>query len=521
MNARELSRRDVMKGAAAGAAAIAVGGILAACGSTSGGTSAAVKPRSGGNLRVGVSGGGSTETLDPFFPLLNADVLRCALLYSYVGEIDGKYQTKGLLAESVAMADKKGEVWDVRLRQGAEFHDGKPVTADDLIWTYRYMLDPKTQASGAQLLPWVDRNQIKKLDQRTARFTLTQPVSTFETALFNFLGTVVPANFDAKKPVGAGPFKFKSFSPGDRSVFTKFENYFGHPAFVDQVEVISFKELAPLTNALQAGDLDIAMSVGSANAAVAQAGGASLVTTPGLGFQPLTMRTDVKPFDDPRVREAFRLIVDREQVVEQVYAGHGAVANDLYGWDEKSYAAQLPQREQDIEKAKALLQQAGVAGLSIDLPTTNYLPGQVEIAEVFAEQAKAAGVKVNVINADADTFFSKYYLQASFATDSFVNVPYLNNTLQSQLPSSPYNGSHFNDPEFTKLYAQVLATTVVPEQEAIEKKMQQIQYDSGGLIIAAKFDNLDATGANVGGLNAGEKWPYPLNGYHLENAYLG
>ena len=95
-----------------------------------------------------------------------------------------------------------------------------------------------------------------------------------------------------------------------------------------------------------------------------------------------------------RVRQAFRLIVDREQMVEQVLSGQGSIANDLYARYDPAYASDLPQRTQDLEQAKSLLKQAGREGLSVELVTAPVFQGIVEAAQVFAEQAKGAGVNV-------------------------------------------------------------------------------------------------------------------------------
>ena len=109
---------------------------------------------------------------------------------------------------------------------------------------------------------------------------------------------------------------------------------------------------------------------------------------------------DAKPFDDVKVRQAFRLIVDREQMVQQVLSGQGRVANDLYAPYDPAYAKDLPQRKQDLEQAKSLLQQAGQANMTVELVTAPVFQGIVEAAQVFAEQAKGAGVTVKVRKVD-------------------------------------------------------------------------------------------------------------------------
>lgn len=525
MGSSQISRRSFLTASAIGAAAVASPGLLAACATpsqddTASASASSEAPKSGGILRVGMTGGGSTEALDPYYQFLAPDLARCFALYSYIGEIDGQYRASPLLAESVESADGSAKVWDIRLRAGLEFHNGKTVSSEDLIFSLNRMLDPEAQSAAGLLVPWVDLKGLKAMDERTVRVPLTQEVSVFKQALFNFLSTIVPVDFDPAKPVGAGPFKFGSFTAGDRSVFTRFENYFGGPAYADQLDIISFKDDAALVNALLAGDIDVAGGLSAANANVVEAGGLPVISTPSMGWQPLTMKMDAEPFTDPRVREAFRLIPDRNVMLNQAFSGRGSVRKDLYGWNSGGYPADLADRAQDLEKAKSLLKEAGLENLTIDLATTPAFPGQVEICEVFAEQAKGAGVTVNVVKTTPDIYYSEYYLQAPFASDTFVNVPYLNNTLQCQLPTSPYNGSAWSDAEFTALYEKALATVDEAARDEVVAQMQKIQYDRGALLIGTSFDGLDATGTQVRGLNSGELWAYSLNGYHLERVWF-
>ncbi len=153
------------------------------------------------------------------------------------------------------------------------------------------------------------------------------------------------------------------------------------------------------------------------------------------------MAIDMPPFDDPKVRQAFRLIIDRKAVLEQVGNGYGQIANDLYSPFDEGYDKSLPQREQDIEQAKSLLKSAGKEGLSVDLHTTNGAAGMVELASVFASQAKAAGVNVTVKN--DPNYYGDSYLKLPFSVDFWGTRGYLNQVQQGSLPNSPYNETHW------------------------------------------------------------------------------
>ena len=163
-------------------------------------------------------------------------------------------------------------------------------------------------------------------------------------------------------------------------------------------------------------------------------------------WQPFTMRVDQAPFDDKRVRQAMRLIVDREQMIQQALSGQGRVANDLYSPFDPAYNKDLAQREQDLEEAKSLLKQAGQSDLRVELVTAPVFQGLVEAAQVLAEQAKGAGVAIKVRKVDSGTFYGDNYLKWGFAQDFWFTRTYLGQVAQGSLKNSPFNETHWNDP---------------------------------------------------------------------------
>jgi peptide/nickel transport system substrate-binding protein len=117
------------------------------------------------------------------------------------------------------------------------------------------------------------------------------------------------------------------------------------------------------------------------------------------------------------------------------------VANDIYSPFDEGYDSSLPQRQQDIPQAKSLLKAAGQDGMTIDLHTTNGASGMIPTATVFATQAKAAGITVNVKN--EPNFYSQSYLKVAFSGDFWGTRNYLNQVQQGSLPTSPYNETHW------------------------------------------------------------------------------
>jgi peptide/nickel transport system substrate-binding protein len=198
-----------------------------------------------------------------------------------------------------------------------------------------------------------------------------------------------------------------------------------------------------------------------------------------------------------------RLIVNREEMLTRAIAGFGYVGNDMYAPLDACYPKDVPQRDQDLDQAKELLRQAGQEGLKVDLITTEG-PGTIEMAKVFAAQAKDAGVTVNVKVLDSATFFGDQYTQYSFAVDYWNTREYLPQLGQGSLPDAPFNETHWppKDSNFLDLYAQALSATDEAARCEIVRQMYALEFEQGGYIIPFFRNLVDAHATNVGGLVA-------------------
>jgi peptide/nickel transport system substrate-binding protein len=230
----------------------------------------------------------------------------------------------------------------------------------------------------------------------------------------------------------------------------------------------------------------------------------TLINNPSGVWLPITMRVDQPPFNDVRVRQAFRLMVNRPQMVAQVLSGHGSVANDLYGRFDPAFDSSLPQRQQDIEQAKSLLKQAGQSSLKVTLVTAPVYSGIPEEAQAFAAMTSAAGVTVNLNKTDSGTFYDPtHYLKWTFAQDFWGPRRYLSQVAQGSLPNSPFNETHWADPEFLKLVAQARAELDATKRTELIHSAQKIEYDRGGHIIAFFPNFIAAATSKLRGVPAG------------------
>ncbi len=504
----DVSRRQLFAGAAG---LVVVGGLASACGgsssptATSTGGGAAGAPKRGGNFRLGVTGGGSKDIMDGQNIITKPDQARLVTAFETLLLFNENYQlTNEGLAESVTQDTPTH--YTIKLRQGIEFQNGKTMTADDVIYSFQRIGTKKFGLTGYAATATMDIAGMKKLDKYTVGLPLHSADSTIPQTLGSYTFTVVPVGYQGypHPQIGTGAYKLKSFTPGAQSVHERNPNYWrsGEPYF-DTVTIIDFSDSTAQVNALLGGQIDAMTDLPPSQVKVVQARGMGALVSKTGGWLPICMAIDLPPFNDVRVRQAMRLLVDRPGMLEQVASGYGFIGNDLYAPFDPGYDHSLPQRAQDISEAKALLKAAGQANLSVDLHTTNGAAGMVETATVFANQASVAGVKINVIN--DPNYYGTQYLKLAFSVDFWGTRSYLNQVQQGSLPNSPYNETHWppksgTGSNFESLYTQALATTDSATRIQIEHEMQQIEYNIGGYIIPFFGGLIDGYAANVKGL---------------------
>lgn len=521
---REYSRREFVRTLGAAGVLVGMPGLLAAC---SGDDEAAETTETstgdikrGGRLRVGHVGGGNAETLNPALGAAFIDVSRYHNIYDPLVRVLPDLEIGPALAVEWE-ANDDSTVWTLKLRPDVVWHDGSPFTANDVIYTLRSWGKESNATHSSSTNMRLDA--LKAVDDLTLEIPLKSPNARL-VELFTGQNAVMIKDgaTDFSNPVGTGPFKLQSFTVGERSLSVRNPNYWdeGKP-YVDEWEDISIDDNAARLNALLDGEIDMMSSLEYAQAKAQQGSGQVQVIQAGGTFtHVIYMAVDVAPWNDPLVRKAFRLIPDRQALVDQALLGYGTVANDLGGKGQWNFASDLPPREQDLEQAKDLLQQAGREGLEVTLHTSNIVPGFVESATVFAEHAKGAGVTVNVKKEASNAYFdtSKLYTKLDFGQSWWGFSSIGNWHTQALLSDAVWNETHWRDPAFDKLIKEAQSAT--DESKAIDlwHEIQKIQYDDGGYIMWGNNDVLDAAANRVKGI-VPSQW-FNLGGWNYRDVWL-
>ncbi len=509
----QLTRRGVLAAGVGGAL------VLAGCGSGSSSSNTAASGKapsgtvkSGGTLRVGIAGGSPSDNFDAALVNGPSATTRGQVFYENLIWMDGNLQLHNALAEEVSH-NAKADMWTVRLRHGLEFHNGKTVTADDVVFTMNRVMNPKIGATAsAQYLNILKK--ATKVDPRTVQFELTQPCSFFP-ALLSDVTYIIPVGYDPKKPVSTGPWKMVSYTPGVETVLERFPNYWSTPARADTLHIVELPDDSARVNALLSNQVDVINQVpfdqipslksnSNYNLAISETG----------GFDPITMRVDVAPFNDVRVRQAIRLVMDRKQAVESAYLGNGAVGADFMGRFGGCFASMA--REQDVEQAKSLLKQAGHENLSVQLVATPQSAGILQACQVLTQNAKAAGINISLRTVDESTYLSRY-TQWPFSMDYWIGLPYMTLSTLALGPSATViNPTHFSDHEYNSLYRQASSELDAAKQCEIIHRMQQIEYERGGFLIWSFVDTVDAYSSKLGGYEVVDRTRWGLDRCRLD-----
>jgi peptide/nickel transport system substrate-binding protein len=549
------TRRELLAGAARAGALVSGAVLLGACGgspapsgtggSASGGSSISSRPhgvtelpggtpRRGGTFTVGVLSGGQEENLFPGTPAGTPDFVRDYNLYNllfYLGP-DATSLIPGLALSAESDADAK--TWTFRLRDGVTWHDGKPFTAADVAYNFRSVWsDPSLNYSSGLLAGLVDLKAVRQDGKLTVHVPLNTPVAQFPTLFAYFDFPVVQqgatAKGTARHPVGTGPFRYQSLTPGRHSVFTANTDYWesGKP-YVDRLVVdSSFTDTNTLFSALLEGKINLFPSLPLVTARQQLTAKQVQILESPVAAQSymFAMRVDKGPFADNRARTAMKLLADRQAMIDGAWAGFGDVAYDLLAPNTRYYAAGLT-RDRDLDQARSLLRKAGLAGATITLPTCDFLPGMVESSKILAQQAAEAGLKINVDVRSAATYFTPAggYLTRPFGCKVDQPAGSLLVAYRSgYTPHAPYPdtrwGSQPGGAAAQRLISKAIGATSPAQAASLWRQCQLQQFHEGGSLVWGNLPYVDAAASNVRGLKAGAGFSY--NNWRLQDGWLG
>jgi len=406
------------------------------------------------------------------------------------------------------------------------------MTADDVVYTFQQLADPKNASNALSTFTGVlTPAGVKKVDATTVEFHLEAPNGNFPYLVSsdNYNTIIVPAGTDFGKWqdtfIGTGAFVKKSYTPNVGASFTRFPDWWGGKTYLDGAQFNFYAAAGPMVVALQGGDVDVIVQFSTA-------GGQSIVNDTSQftvihfkssAHRELSMRCDQPPFNDARVRRAVALSLDRPAMVKALLDGYGDVGNDSpFGPVFASTNTSVPQRTQNLPEAKRLLAEAGhPRGLSAPLYTE-----QNQEIPLLAQAIKASAAKIGVdFNLKVETQ-DQYYGKSTFGQSDWLDgtaslvdygdrgVPnvFLGPPLESH---GPWNAAHFSDPQYDSLAKQYIAAVDLQAQRKISGQIERLLLEQTPIVYPYWLDGLSATTTKVHGLN-----PTAIPTLYINRTYL-
>lgn len=476
-----ISRRSFMNySMAAGMTASAATGLW--------GTSAKAAPKRGGTFRVGLHDGNTSDQHDPANYVSFVDIVLGHTFRAYLTQINPD-QTLGGDVASEWSATPDARDWTFKINDRATFHSGAKVTAADVIASLNHHRGEGNTSAAAAFL--TDVQDIVDNGDNSITVKLGSPNADLPWIMPDYHMPICPANADGslnwQSADGCGPYKLVDYTPGVGARLVRFDDWHGEGAYFDAVEFTvlndpNARQTALITGAVDAVSLlenkTLSLLSRDPNIEVDNVSSASAITIP--------MFTDVAPFDNPDVRMALKLAIDRNELVEKITFGAATVGNDFHHSPAMPYFPEsIPQREYDPDQAAALWKKAGMEGQTISVSTAESITtGAVDAMVLFAEHAKAAGIDIKVVREANDGYWTDVWLTKPFCMVAWGARPTPDVMYSlAYKDDAPWNESHWKHPRFNELLLEGKAELDDVRRAEIYHDMGMIARDEGGTIV--------------------------------------
>jgi peptide/nickel transport system substrate-binding protein len=488
----DLDRQEFLRRASVfGLGAGTIGLLLRYIGEADLAFAAPVAGKAGGTLRVGMLGFGSS--LEPY-QLREAGSLGLAgIPGEYLTFSNPALQVKPWLATSWK-PNANGTVWTFQLRRGVKFHNGKTMTADDVVASFKQYLSQPTSQILASIPPnLLGPEGVVKTGPYTVQFRLKSPnaaipwlvsQTTYQAIIQPAAIAAKPGTWVASGMIGTGAFRLKSYTPNRRAELVRFPRYWGGRPPLDGAVLTFYEGSAPMVLALRAGQLDLCQQLSPQEGrAFRNNSRYKVYTSPSSHHTMFGLRVDRDPFRDPRVRRAVALAIGRPDIIARVLLGQGTLGNDSPFWSRfPSTDPSIHQRKKNVALAKALLQAAGQPNPKFTITTWNgiELP---DYATAVQAMGREAGIDIDLEVMSNDDYYgggADYYAttpwinrQATMTEYGAAGVPnrYLTAAYQSD---GIWNAAHYKNAAFDSAAKSFLAAPDLKGQRAATKKLAGI-----------------------------------------------
>ena len=500
-----VSRRDAMR-------TLLVGGILAPPAGgllTHAASSSSPLPKQGGRITVASASGSATDTLDPANGSGTTDYTRAYMFYNGLTRLDEKLMPHMELSESIA---NEGALrWTIKLRKDVHFHDGKPFTSADVVYSLLRHKDPATHSKVQPVAEQME--EVKATSPHEVRIKLSSPNADFPVILgtSHFL-IVKEGTADFSTAIGTGPYKCKEFQPGMRSVAVRNKEYWkpGKP-YLDEIELISIANEMSRANALLSGEVHIITGINPRSAQrIAATGGYAIIESKFNGYTDLVMRDDLGPTRNPDFVLAMKYLLDREQMRRAIFRGFAVMANDQpIAPNHRFYFADLPQRPYDPDKAKFHLKKSGLAGATLPVVVSAATDGALDMAQLLQLSAQRIGLTLHINEMPAGGYWTDHWMKHPLGFGHVNPRPSADLLFTLFFKSNAvWNESGWKNEKFDQLLIAARAQTEEAKRKQLYADMQVLVHQHCGVGIPLFRSTVDGYNSSVKGFGA-----HPFGGF--------
>lgn len=418
------------------------------------------------------------------------------------------------LAEDWEISDD-GLTYTFYLRDDVTFHNGKAFTSEDVVYTYETL----SGLGGEEPLSskFTTLTAVTALDDYTVEMTISEP----DAAFLQFTRiAVLPVGYDEQSaaPVGTGPFVFEEYVPGQKIVLSKNENYYEESRMpsIDRAEIYIMTDESAILTALQSGQLDAGTVY--ADSADYLTGDFTIYSSPQNMVQLFALNNSVEPFDDVRVRQAFEYAINKEEIIEGVFAGY---ATELYSNFSPVmsyyYNDELTDiYTYDVEKAKELMAEAGYEdGFDITISVPSNYQKHVDTAQVIVQQLKAINVTATIEPLEWAQWLEQVYTNADYQTTIVGLTGKLdpNDILGRYVSDYSKNFMRYSSPVYDELIEEAKTAS---DEERVElfKECQKVLTEDAAAVWISDPNQIVVTRSNLKGYTF-----YPLSFMDLSKLY--
>lgn len=478
--------------------------------------------RYGGKLVVAFPA--SPKELDPGLMRQSEVYAITAQIYDNLVRVDEQLQPQPQLATSWE-ASFDNLIWTFHLREGVAFHHGTPFTAEDIVYTFTRLINSDYGSAARSSLTFIDR--VVALDDHTAQFVLNSPNADLPVVLGGLQMRIVARDRtneeNSTSPSGTGPFVWSEYVPGESAVLTRNPDYWAKDAdgnqlpYLDEIDFVAIPEESTRIAALIAGDVDVLWQIAPASIKILESqSSVQVLEAPSGVYLDLAMNITEPPFDNPLVRQAMKLVVDRQQMLDIVGLGLGDLGNDQPVAPIHLFYADLPIPDRDVEKAQALLAEAGYPdGIEVTLYTSSARPGMNEMALLYQQQAAPAGIRVTIVAVPPDGYFDLIFMKKPFFMSKWTFRPTTGETISiAHSGTSAFNETAYVDPVIDELLIEARIEQDPAKRLVLYTEIQRLIAENGGTILPYYQLNLMAVSDIEGFL------PHPTTWLDFRTTYF-